>query len=460
MNRSLVTVTLVSLIPFVFSLAGRASTQVQPEANFELVNPCFNPLAVTEKDLCGLVSVPENRADPGNQRRIKLAVIVRKATQANSKPDPIVVLAGGPGVSATAALRGTLAELSRVTPDRDLILIDQRGIGYGEPLLDCSVEARQEPMLTDVGRLARCRERLGSLTDLSAYNTNQNAQDIQDVVRTLGYTQWNALGLSFGSRLALTLLANYPQGLRSVVLDGVFATHINGLEDQSVAVLQVLNRIAGKQKNLVNTIAQAISNGTSSVPMAQLWLTLTSSPSEAILEQRLLDLRNKNVQATNILGNNSASTLPNRFFSFPMALSVICQEELANANFAKTALQLDSSWHRALVEHIFKSGLVDLSKRIIECRIWNLGRAERVQGFVSSKLPILVLGDTHDFQTPLEWATPTAQHLGRAQQITTRTLGHVISRTVCGAELSQAFFNNPNVRVEAGKVKACTGFLP
>jgi pimeloyl-ACP methyl ester carboxylesterase len=57
--------------------------------------------------------------------------------------------------------------------------------------------------------------------DLSAYNTTENAADFADLRTALGITDWNVFGTSYGTNLALTLIREHPEGIRSVILDSV-----------------------------------------------------------------------------------------------------------------------------------------------------------------------------------------------------------------------------------------------
>ncbi len=431
-----------------------AHSQAQPAAPFEQLEKCFYSYAKST-DLCGFVRVPENRQDPNNQRQIKIAVIVRKATAPNPKPDPIVFLEGGPGGSGTAAFGDKLRFLAQRTPDRDLVMVDQRGTGYSEPLLDCSVEG-QNSRISEYTQLALCRQRLATITDLKAYNTDQNARDIQDVVKILGYSSWNMVGASYGTRLALTILEQKPENLRSVVLDSVFATHINVI-DQANGILGVWNRTYAKQKALINNVAAGIERGTVRAKIEDVWWALVSTPDEKAVERRLNELRNLQAPERQI---QFLSTPPSsRQFSYPMALSTICQEEFANADFTRGAATLDSSWSKSLVDYVFKTGFLQFQERLLACQIWNVGSTQRVTGFVKSNIPTLVLGDTNDINTPLEWSTATARELGNAQLITTKKQGHVTSKFPCGAALVQGFFDNPSQAVAANAVPECKGSI-
>ena len=87
---------------------------------------------------CGYLTVPENRQQTqGRSRTIRLHVAIVKSTSQNPHPDPVVFLGGGPGGFTLDGIDFIIAEFSDVLKERDLIVFDQRGVGYSEPSLDC-----------------------------------------------------------------------------------------------------------------------------------------------------------------------------------------------------------------------------------------------------------------------------------------------------------------------------------
>ena len=79
--------------------------------------------------LCGEYQVWENRAAKAG-RKITLKVLVLPALGPHPKPDPIVVLGGGPG--RRPRMTGILGAEAR--QDRDLLFVDQRGTGEPDRL--------------------------------------------------------------------------------------------------------------------------------------------------------------------------------------------------------------------------------------------------------------------------------------------------------------------------------------
>ena len=95
--------------------------------------------------------------------------------------------------------------------------------------------------------LSKCKETMIlDHVDLAGYTSKENAADFEDLRKALGYEQWNLFGVSYGSRLGLTIMRDFPKGIRSVVLGAIFAPendHINkSLVNLENALFNVLER--------------------------------------------------------------------------------------------------------------------------------------------------------------------------------------------------------------------------
>lgn len=184
------------------------------------------PAAITAQAnvTCGTVSAPVDPAKPDGAH-VHLAVVRISAVE-RPAPDPIIFLSGGPGVGLDAywsAVLGMMEGGLLTATGRDLILFDQRGVGQSTPSLACDLEtgaARRLPSL-DVNRTCSARLSEEGIA-LSAFTTINNAADVDAVRRAMGYQSVNLFGHSYGSRLALSVMRYQPQGVRTVVLEGVF----------------------------------------------------------------------------------------------------------------------------------------------------------------------------------------------------------------------------------------------
>ncbi len=164
---------------------------------------------------CGRLFVPEDRSS-ADSPEISLFVAQLPARAASGKR-PILVLAGGPGDSASADSAWWLNTTLRDA--RDIILVDQRGSGFSRPSLNCpEFDARD-----DADGLDKCRERLlADGIDLSAYRAETVAQDIADLIAALDLAPVNVYARSYGARMALLLAGKQPGAVRALALESVY----------------------------------------------------------------------------------------------------------------------------------------------------------------------------------------------------------------------------------------------
>jgi pimeloyl-ACP methyl ester carboxylesterase len=203
------------------------------------------------KTKCGYLVVHENqRAKQGKTIRLPFAIM--KSDSPTPLADPILYTGGGPGSSSIGMVnnRGYIPYLK----NRDFIVFEQRGTRYAQPNLECPEvnEARLETAKANLTRpeaerlllkaVGSCRERLvRDGVNLSAYNSAASATDIETLRRLLGYVKWNLYGQSYSTRLMLTVMRDYPEGIRSVLLDSVLPPSVNYDETSVDNVMRSLN---------------------------------------------------------------------------------------------------------------------------------------------------------------------------------------------------------------------------
>jgi pimeloyl-ACP methyl ester carboxylesterase len=175
---------------------------------------------VEEKLLCGTLDVPLNRRNPGGEK-LSLPVIVVPAR--NGNPDGLAFIehGGGPGTTVRNLTRfytdGRIGD--RFRQSRDIVLVDQRGVGTSGALTCKALEAGRylERYYTEEKVLA-CREEMTARgTDLAAYSTLESVADIEAIRKWLGYEKFDVGGWSYGSRYMLTYAHLYPESVRSMV---------------------------------------------------------------------------------------------------------------------------------------------------------------------------------------------------------------------------------------------------
>ena len=169
---------------------------------------------------CATLEVPLDHDNPDGQR-IELFLARNPALAGTPEPDPLTVIAGGPGQASTIFYAQMAGAFSRVRRTRDILLVDQRGTGLSTPLR-CENLERDEVYLdteTFVRLGAECVD--GLTHDPAFFTTSAAVRDLELIREKLGYPSLNIYGISYGTRVAQHYLKRYPDRVRTVILDGV-----------------------------------------------------------------------------------------------------------------------------------------------------------------------------------------------------------------------------------------------
>jgi pimeloyl-ACP methyl ester carboxylesterase len=183
---------------------------------------------------CGILVTYEDHFSEEDTAQVELAFAILYSFN-EPNPDPVIYLEGGPGGSALTSVEGWAG--SSVRTDNDLILLDQRGTGYSLPSLNC-IEVEEDENDDAMVAQQACYDRFWDEgINVNAYNSAQSAADVSELMgllqEELNYSEYNLLGISYGTRLALTMLREYPDGIRSVIIDSVYPPNVNAYEQQA-----------------------------------------------------------------------------------------------------------------------------------------------------------------------------------------------------------------------------------
>ncbi len=180
--------------------------------------------------LCGTLQRPLDPAQP-DRARIAIRYVVVPAMARRKFPDPVFLLAGGPGQSAVAVAASSMALFSRLNNRRDIVFVDQRGTGGSAPLECPDPEHESLAEQSDPDRQYRlavqCKAQLlklpyiASESDLGLFTTSIAVQDLDAVRRELGAERIDLVGASYGTRVALEYQRQFPKAVRRSVIDGV-----------------------------------------------------------------------------------------------------------------------------------------------------------------------------------------------------------------------------------------------
>ncbi len=412
---------------------------------------------------CGEFEVFEDR-NAGAGRRITLKIMVLEATGNNPQPDPLFVLAGGPGQGATEIAPAMVDTLESILRDRDIVFVDQRGTGSSSPL-DCvddedSLEAlfRVEPRLKP---LKTCLA--GYDADPRLYLTDDAMDDLNDVRNALGYSSINLFGISYGTRAALVYMRRHPDTVRSAILDAVApvslklplhqgedgqralellfsacegdpvcAERFPRLREHYGALIQRLRRAparvrlshprTGEPEDLTvhaQNVAGALHGALYAGEIASL-IPL------AIERAFLGDFQQ--LAAMSVSASGAGDSI-----SVGMHLSVICAEDFAQISVAERAEILAS-------ESILDSGAMASMARI--CENWPTRTLDPEYFLpVESDLPVLLLSGQRDPITPPRWAEEVKSTLSNARHVVVPGVGHGVWNRGCVPELMEEFLS-------------------
>lgn len=453
---------------------------------------CAFPVPEGTNPECGYLVVPENRARPDG-RQVRLHVAIFHSRAANPDPDPVVHLSGGPGASALA-LSGYLFHtgLDAVLNNRDLVIFDQRGTGYSQPALNCPERQAITPQLLDgslsseeedrliVDAFQRCHDRLSAQgIDLSAYTSAASAADVEDLRRALGYPQLNLQGVSYGTRLALTLMRDDPQSIRSVVLDSTLPLQVNlytALAPNAARAFKVLfDRCAADPAcsqaypNLEASFYNLVDQLNANPLMINVRAYGNTYPvlvdGDLLVDVLFTGLYNPSVigympkMISNIQRGNTA-ILKERlglYFDTSTALglqmSVICAEELPFSS-PEEAFDL-AQGTPPQIANFFPGSVQPL---FTACQAWGADPDPRENLPVTSSIPALVLGGEFDPITPPSWGRMAAESLGQAYFYEFPANGHWVTRSSgCAISIMLAFLEKPDTQPDAGCIAKIGG---
>ena len=221
-NSSRILIVFLALVTG-FVTANPLPAQIKPQVQ---PKPCANAAAFPDAR-CGTLTVYENRARKSG-RQIALNIAVLPALNKDHAPDPLFILAGGPGGDIVGEYMGGPPDafVTGLRAKRDIVLVDQRGTG-GSHALPCDlfpISGGVQQYFGDFAPLEtvrECRVTLSKDADLTQYSTPIAMDDLDDVRAALGYDKINLHGGSYGTRAALVYMRQHPTHVRSVFLEGV-----------------------------------------------------------------------------------------------------------------------------------------------------------------------------------------------------------------------------------------------
>lgn len=413
-----------------------------------------------EEVLCGILKVPENR-QTRTGRTIDLHVAVVPALRPESAPDPLFLLAGGPGQGARGYGAFVPAAFKEVRRSRDVVLVDVRGTGASNPL-ECDLGDPLE-FLGMVGSeaidLTPCLQEMKG--DPRFYTSEPIVDDLDDVRAALGYERINLWGGSYGTRAALVYARRHPESVRSVVLDGAAPFEIelplhNGWGAQRAldrlladcaaepACRAAFPRLGAELREVLARLDRAPAAVSLRHPQTgrPVELTLSRSafgsairgmlyvPTHASLIPYMVHAAAQGDFSPLAALSLETAAWSTETMSLGMTLSVLCTEDVQRIT--------DEEAERAVRGSFLGSAEIDLWRGM--CSKWPRGplpaEVDRVRPL---RTPALILSGDLDPVTPPRWGEAMKGHFPEALHVVVPGAGHNTSATGCVPDLIAGF---------------------
>lgn len=415
----------------------------------------------------GILEVPENRDDP-DSRTLKLAYKVLKAKDTNSRKAPIVYLQGGPG-GETLIMEEFWSD-HPLRNDRDIVLMDQRGTGeseancteLGNSLFDVMRQdlSIEDDIIATNSLLTECKKTMkGDGVDLAGYNSRENAADFEDLRKALGYKKLNLFGASYGTRLGLTIMRDFPNSVRSSILAGVlapesdlFGHRIRSFENSFFAVLRRCeenkdcnNRYPNLKERLLKTLKKLQFDPVRfeykekpyvlNIQDALSLFNFILYDSQTIANIPLFIEALENGETEIIIDHLSAFESLYSFLNLPMLYSVTAYEEFPfyNAQDTEKAI-LQSKIGCAHTAHNL------LAKLLAD---WHPFRATDIENqAVVSDIPTLMVSGSLDPATPASNAAGAVKNFINGYEVIFQDESHHLYNP-CFFQIAEDFLNDP-----------------
>jgi pimeloyl-ACP methyl ester carboxylesterase len=396
--------------------------------------------------LCGTYEVFEDRVAKQG-RKIPLRVVVVPALAASPEPDPLVLLAGGPGQAATEV--SILQTVDRIHRNRDILLVDQRGTG-GSGALKCAPDpedGRLAEKFDDAFREEEFQKCLaGYDADPRLYTTPIAMEDLEEVREALGYEKLNLWGVSYGTRAALVYLRQHPERVRTVVLDGVAPMSLylplyiprdgqRALDllfehcEKDPSCAQAFPELRQRVEALLEQMAQApvkvnVQHPLTGVPeditlsrraFLQMMFGQLYQPEIATLVPLMLDRATQGNWAPFVALSQGVSGGMSDTISHGMFFSVVCAEDAPFITDEDITRQAKGTWFGA-----------QMVRDMLEpCKVWPKGTVpEGYREPVTSSVPTLLLSGELDPVTPPSWGEEAKKTLGNSLHVVVPGVGH------------------------------------
>jgi len=442
-----------------------------------------SPFEVTKKlegmgkFIYGRMKVPE-RAEVPEGKTVDLAIGIFKSRNTPTK-DPLVLCAGGPGLSyLDDFIPGFAGELGDLfLEDRDVVVVESRGLKYADPyliipemeelqlsLLDKNISADATiDLYLDI--LKKAYDRFtGQGIDLSAVNSEELANEIAYVMTQLGYDKFAMFGSSYGTEVVQNMLMHHPDRLTSAVLNGSVDIYRSGYDmhtgmvealEEAFSAVDKSPALAAAYPALKERFLNKVSALNVEPDTLQLFYGPTGKDYKVLLNgnriaqwlfyqmyfntqlPRSLDRISKGDYTEIISGPGLIFPIPE--FSMGLSLSVF----LSGTYDVKPEHMMEGSAYEELIKGASLStfGPYFYQKAI---KVWPVQPRKSPQKFYS-EVPLLLLGGKFDHLCKPSYATHLAEEQGNATLFLFDNVVHSpVDNGPCAILMMKEFYDDPS----------------
>ncbi|MDX2139799.1 MAG: alpha/beta hydrolase [Chloroflexota bacterium] len=436
---------------------------------------------------CYTLTLPQDRSEPDGLQ-VEIAMAVVEATGDDPADEPFWYLDGGPGGHTLENWLGSVpSTFEPFLENHDIVLMDYRGVGYSEPNLRCTETSEYELETLDedipdaqgveeyFATLEECRQRLtddGVILDF--YDSATIAMDIVDAMEALEYEQVNFLGISYGTRLLLTIMRDFPEIVRTSIIDAVAPPQIDQAEDypriytrvfdqlfDSCAADEVCDARYPDLREVTFDLARQLDEEPAEFEVTfgdpeETYdvvfdgASLVSFLFSALYSESIIPSLPRIIYAAaegdyRLLAYVQGLFLDgDRTFTNGMLWAVRCNEEFPFLDLSEA--KANAAEYPEIAEFTTVDGLIDLVALQETCALWVPEGAEDIENEpVESDLPTLVLNGQFDPVTPPEYGEAAAETLPNSFVFTFPSLAHGATLTgdECVTSIVLSFIDDP-----------------
>jgi pimeloyl-ACP methyl ester carboxylesterase len=433
MISTLVRVPTLFALTLLLAAAPVQAARTWGSLHFEPCTLAAPGMPVTVPAQCTSLEVPEDRSRPRG-RRIRLAIAWIPTDAKQPQPDPVVMIAGGPGQSALQSFAPVASAFGEILRHRSVLLVDQRGTGGSHPL-NCPaarwssiVSSAEASPATARGFAEQCLQ--GLAADPRFYTTSDAIDDLEALRAAVRAPSLNGVvppELALGADHARNLEAALDAQFERCAADAACARRYGSLR-QSLDALRVRLRTEPqvvrfrdpltnepREQMLTESTVAGVVRLYAYVPQLFAMLPLSLAEASAGRPEALM------AQASMI------EILVGEQIAQGMELSVTCSEDARR-------LQPRPEDSETLMGVAFGTAIK------AQCEVWPRGRVPAdFHEPVLRDAPVLLLSGEFDPVTPPRYGEQVVKSLPNGRHLVLRGQGHNVMTAGCAPRLMAQF---------------------